>query len=125
MGLLIQRRADLNSFPGERLWQGLIVELVDLVIHQEHVRAALVPHAMKRATDVIFCSEHSFTDHGLVRTVYGVDVLGTLAVHNRATEGKHGGSFGKSMESRRQKQDEQGAAGDHQVLQHKPLSLQK
>ena len=72
---------DLHFFPGKLLGLDLIIEPVDLVFHNQYVKASHFFNALSGAALGII-AEITFPDHRIVGAVEGVNVEGTLAVRN-------------------------------------------
>src|SRR5579872_1523516 len=92
MGLLIQRSADLYFLPGKPLGLDLIIQPVDVFLHQEHQYASALLGAMESAASSIV-AVYALLGHGIVGMAGGVNVIGALAVHYFALEFQHAGLF--------------------------------
>src|SRR5215831_15782321 len=74
-------------FSSERLQWCLVIEFVDIIFYQQHVHAAHLFDAMQRASFLRYIvAGEAALDHQIMRMSLGVDVIGALAVLNRAAE---------------------------------------
>jgi len=72
---------DLHFFPGKLLGLFLIIEPVNLIFHNQYVKAAHFFDALPGAAFGII-AEIAFPDHCIVGAVEGMNVKGTLAVRD-------------------------------------------
>src|SRR5579864_3443541 len=92
MGFGIQGGADFYFVSRKLLRLVLVFEAVNLRLYDQHKHSSHLLGTMQSAASCI-ASEYPFFRHGFMGTACGMDVIGTLAVHNLALQSKHAWVF--------------------------------